>query len=120
MYDPTDRLSFSGFGGTLQDNYNHRGGVNSATPLNFVAGTTNPYYLYGVLKDLSYNAGFDGDFTLTNSVTLFAEYSWERYYKAMASRYRVPGSAATRNSSQLQQHHPRVRQRQQRLGKHCR
>ncbi len=94
MYDPTDRLSFSGFGGTLQDNYNQRGGVNSAAPLNFVAGTTNPYYLYGVLKDLSYNAGFDGDFTLTNSVTMFAEYSWERYYKAMASRYRVPGSAA--------------------------
>ncbi len=94
MYDPTDRLSFSGFGGTLQDDYNHRGGVNSAAPLNFIAGTANPYYLYGVLKDLSYNAGFDGNFTLTNSVTMFAEYSWERYYKAMASRYRVPGSAA--------------------------
>ena len=94
MYDPTDRLSFSGFGGTLQDDYNHRGGVNSATALNFVAGTATPYYLYGVLKDLSYNAGFDGDFTLTNSVTMYAEYSWERYYKAMASRYRVPGSGA--------------------------
>jgi hypothetical protein len=91
-YDPTDRLSFSGFAGTLQDNYNQKGGVNSATPLNFVAGTTNPYYLYGVLKDLSYNAGFDSDFALTNSISLFAEYSYERYYKAMASRYRVPGS----------------------------
>jgi len=62
--------------------------------LNFIAGTTNPYYLYGVLKDLSYNAGFDGDFALSNSVSLFAEYSYERYYKAMASRYRVPGGAA--------------------------
>ena len=92
-YSPTDRLSFSGFGGTLQDDFNHRGGVNSATPLNFIAGTTYPYYLYGVLKDLSYNAGFDSDFTLTNAVTMFAEYSYERYYKAMASRYRVPGGA---------------------------
>jgi MtrB/PioB family decaheme-associated outer membrane protein len=94
QYSPTDRLSFSGFAGTSQDDYNHRGGVNSPTPLNFIAGTTYPYYLYGVLKDLSYNAGFDGDFTLTNSVTLFAEYSYERYYKAMATRYRVPGGAA--------------------------
>ena len=93
-YDPTDRLSFSGFAGTSQDNYNRRGGTNSAAPLNFIAGTANPYYLYGVLKDLSYNAGFDGDFALTNAVSLFAEYSYERYYKAMASRYRVPGSGA--------------------------
>jgi len=93
QYSPTDRLSFSGFGGTMQDDFNHRGGVNSATPLNFIAGTTYPYYLYGVLKDLSYNAGFDSDFTLTNAVTMFAEYSYERYYKAMTSRYRVPGGA---------------------------
>lgn len=93
QYSPTDRLSFSGFGGTMQDNFNHRGGVNSATPLNFIAGTTYPYYLYGVLKDLSYNAGFDSDFTLTNAVTMFAEYSYERYYKAMTSRYRAPGGA---------------------------
>ena len=93
QYSPTDRLSFSGFGGTMQDNFNHRGGVNSATPLNFIAGTTYPYYLYGVLKDFSYNAGFDSDFTLTNAVTMFAEYSYERYYKAMTSRYRAPGGA---------------------------
>lgn len=92
-YSPGDRLSFSGFAGTTQDNYNRRGGVNSATPLNFVAGTAAPYYLYGVLKDLSYNAGFDGDLTLTNSISLFAEYSYERYYKSMVSRYRVPGGA---------------------------
>ena len=60
IYSPTDRLSFSGFAGTDQNDYNRRGGINSATPLNFIAGTTNPYYLYGVLKDLSYNAGFTG------------------------------------------------------------
>lgn len=90
-YDLTDRLSLSGFGGTTQDNYNHRGGVNSPTPLNFIAGTANPYYLYGLLKDLSYDAGFDADFVLTKSISLFAEYSYERYYKSMVTRYRVPG-----------------------------
>ena len=94
QYSPTDRLSFSGFGGTQQDNYNRRGGVNSANPLNFVPGNMYPYYLYGVLKDLSYNAGFDTDISLTSNITFFAEYSYERYYKAMASRYRVPGNGA--------------------------
>ena len=94
-YSPTDRLSFSGFGGTIQDNYNRRGGVNSATPLNFLPGTLYPYYLYGVLKDISYNAGFDSDISLTNNITFFGEYSYERYYKGMASRYRVPGNGPT-------------------------
>ena len=93
-YDVTDRLSLSAFGGTSQDNYDKPGGVNSPTALNFVAGT-RPYYLYGVLKDLGYNAGFDGDFVLTNSISLFADYSYERYYKSMVSRYRVPGNGAT-------------------------
>ena len=91
-YDLTDRLSFSAFGGTSQDNYNRRGGVNSPTPLNFVSGTANPYYLYGVLKDLSYDGGFDADFMLTKDISLFAEYSYERYYKSMVTRYRVPGN----------------------------
>ncbi len=93
-YDVTDRLTISGFAGTSQDDYNHAGGVNSPTPLNFVAGNYIPYYSYGVQKDLSYDAGFDGDFTLTNSVSLFVDYSWEHYYKSMTSRYRVPGSGA--------------------------
>jgi MtrB/PioB family decaheme-associated outer membrane protein len=94
-YDLTDRLSVTGFGGTTQDNYNRPGGVNSSTPLNFIAGTANPYYLYGVLKDLSYDAGFDADFMLTKSVSLFAEYSYERYYKSMVTRLRVPGNGPT-------------------------
>jgi MtrB/PioB family decaheme-associated outer membrane protein len=94
-FSPTDRLSFSGFGGTTQNNFNHAGGTNSPTALNFVAGTTDPYYLYGLLKDLSYNAGFDGDFTISNAISMYAEYSWERYDKSMATRYRVPGNGAT-------------------------
>lgn len=94
-YSPTDRFTFSGFAGTLQDNYNRKGGTNSATPLNFTTTTADPYYLYGMLKDLNYNSGFDGDFMLTPSISMFAEYSWERYDKTMAARYRVPGSGAT-------------------------
>ncbi len=93
-YDATDRLGFSVFGGTTQDDYNLRGGVNSPTPLNFIPGTTNPYYAYGVLKDLSYDYGFDSDFALNNTTSLFAEYSHERYHKRMASRNRTPGGAA--------------------------
>src|SRR6185369_16832915 len=38
-YSPGDRFSISGFGGTVQDNYNISGGVNSATPLNFTTST---------------------------------------------------------------------------------
>jgi hypothetical protein len=94
QYSPTDKLSFSAFGGTLQDNYNLRGGTNSPTPLNFIAGTTNPYFLYGVLKDLSYNYGFDTDYAISPAASLFAEYSHERYHKRMASRNRTPGGAA--------------------------
>lgn len=93
VYDATDRLSFSAFAGTLQDDFNRRAGVNSPGALNFLAGTTPNYYLYGLLKDLSYNAGMDADFAVTNEVTFFAEYSYERYNRRMMSRYRVPGGA---------------------------
>ncbi len=54
-YDVSDRLSFSAFGGTTQDDYNQRGHTNSSTALNFLTGaaaTTSPYYLYGILKDI--------------------------------------------------------------------
>lgn len=97
QYNMTDKLTVSAFGGTLQDNYNRPGGTNSATPLNFLTGSaasTNPYYLYGVLKDLSYNWGFDADYALLPQATLFAEYSHERYHKRMVTRYRVPQASS--------------------------
>ena len=84
--DATDRLTLSAFGSTTQDDSNQRGGVNSANPLNFLSGTTNPYYLYGVLKDISNNYGFDADFTISPAVSMFAEYSHELYHKRMTSR----------------------------------
>jgi len=91
-YSPTDKLTLSAFAGTIQDNYN-RTGSNRPTPLNFLTGpaaTVGPYYLYGMLKDLSYNYGFDADYALSPQVTLFAEYSYERYHKRMITRYRTP------------------------------
>jgi MtrB/PioB family decaheme-associated outer membrane protein len=95
QYSPTDKLTLSAFGGTLQDNFNRLGGTNSPAPLNFLTGgaaTVSPYYLYGVLKDISYNYGFDADYALSTQVSLFAEYSHERYYKRIISRNRAPTS----------------------------
>lgn len=95
QYNLTDKLTVSAFGGTLQDNFNRPGGTNSPVALNFLTGgaaTTDPYYLYGVLKDISYNYGFDADYALSSQVTLFAEYSHERYYKRIISRNRTPAS----------------------------
>jgi MtrB/PioB family decaheme-associated outer membrane protein len=92
-YDFSDKLSFSAFGGTIQDDYNQRGHTNSSTALNFLTGaaaTTSPYYLYGILKDISYNYGLDADFTLSPQVSLFAEYSREHNYRRMISRNRTP------------------------------
>jgi MtrB/PioB family decaheme-associated outer membrane protein len=97
QYSPFDKVSFSAFANTMQDNYNRRGDTNSATPLNFLTGsaaTTNPYFLYGVLKDLSYDYGFDADYAVSPAATLFAEYSHEKYHKRITSRMRTPGGAA--------------------------
>ena len=97
QYSPTDKLTLSAWGGTLQNNYNRPGGTNSATAMNYLTGaaaTTDPYYLYGLLKDISYNYGFDADYAISNQVSLFAEYSRERYYKRMITRYRTPPAAA--------------------------
>lgn len=96
QYNLTDKVTLSAFGGTLQDNFNRAGGTNSPVALNFLTGgaaTTAPYYLYGVLKDVSYNYGFDADYALSTQVTLFAEYSHERYYKRIISRNRTPAAA---------------------------
>jgi len=97
QYTPFDRLTFSAFGGTLQNDYNRAGGVNSPTPLNFLTGaaaTTQLYYLYGLQKDISYNYGFDVDYAVNDQITLYAEYSREHYYQRMITRYRTPTNGA--------------------------
>jgi MtrB/PioB family decaheme-associated outer membrane protein len=93
QYSPFDKLTISGFGGTLQNNYSQAGGTNSPTPLNFLTGaaaTTHNYFLYGLQKDISYNYGFDLDYALTSNLTFYAEYSREHYYQRMITRYRTP------------------------------
>jgi hypothetical protein len=93
-YD-VQKFSFDGGFQTIQVNSNRPGGTNSPTPLNFLTGaaaTTAPYYLYGALKDLSYIFTFDASYALSTEVSLFAEYTHERYYKRMISRNRTPTS----------------------------
>jgi MtrB/PioB family decaheme-associated outer membrane protein len=97
-YSATDKLTLMGFAGTVQDDYNRAGGTNSPTALNFLTGsaaTVSNYYLYGLLKDISYNYGFDVDYAVLPQVSFFAEYSYERYHKRMITRYRTPASAPT-------------------------
>jgi hypothetical protein len=65
-------------------------------PLNFLTGsaaTTTPYYLYGALKDLSYIYTFDSTYAISPEVSMFAEYTHERYNKRMISRNRSPFNA---------------------------
>ena len=96
QYNVNDKLTISGFAGTLQNDYNRRSGTNSPTALNFLTGSaarTSPYYLYGVLKDLSWNYGFDADYAMSSWLTIFGEYSYQFYHYRMVSRTRVPPAA---------------------------
>jgi len=102
QYSPIAKATLSAFAGTTQDNYNRPGGTNSPVPLNFLTGaaaTTSPYYLYGILKDISYNYGANGDYAVSAQLSLFAEYSHEHYYRRLISRDRTPPSPATANIS---------------------
>ena len=85
-------LSFSGTFQTIQSDYNQRAGTNSPVPLNFIAGTTHPYYLYGALNDLSWIYTFEANYNFSPSFSAFAEYSRELYHKRMISRNRTPAS----------------------------
>jgi hypothetical protein len=93
-----NKLSISGGFQTIQQDFNRRGvGSNSHDPLNFLTGsaqTTNPYFLYGALKDLSFIYTFDASYAFSPEVSLFAEYTHERYYKRMISRSRSPFATA--------------------------
>lgn len=89
-WDPTDKLSITGFWGTLQDNHNQRGGVNSAVPIGnasispvLVAGTQatpiyGPYYAVGVLNSIGRNYGVDVSYAVSPNVVLFAQYAREK------------------------------------------
>src|SRR3954462_1597525 len=77
---------------TVQMDFNQRGGTNSPAPLNFVVGTTSPYYLYGALKDLSWIYTADAGYAFSPNISTFVEYAHENYHKRMISRSRTPTS----------------------------
>ena len=85
-------FTFGGNFQTIQSDFNRRGGVNSPTPLNFVAGSTRPYFLYGAMNDLSWVYSFDVSYAFSPALSAFAEYNRENYYKRMISRSRTPTS----------------------------
>jgi len=86
------QFTFGGTFQTIQSDFNRSGGVNSPTPLNFIAGVTRPYYLYGGLNDLSWIYSFDTTYAFSPAVSVFVEYTRENYYKRMVSRNRTPTS----------------------------
>ena len=103
QYDLTDRLSVSGFFRTVQDDFNRKNRLTSTTPLGDQSLITistlrptpiyGPYYVYGLLKDLSWNWGADFDFMLHKNVTLFGEYTRERLTERQVSRQRSSSQA---------------------------
>ncbi len=88
------RFTFGGTFQTIQSNFNRRGGTNSPTPLNFIAGATRPYFLYGALNDLSWIYSYDTTYAFSPALSAFVEYTRENYYKRMISRNRTPTSGA--------------------------
>jgi hypothetical protein len=87
-------FTFAGTFTTVQNDYNQQGGVNSPVPLNFIPGTTSPYFLYGMLKDHSWIWSFDVTHGFNANVSWFAEFTRENYSTRMISRSRTPTSGA--------------------------
>ena len=98
----TGNASFSASFQTIQNDFNRSGvGSNSSVnlqapnnPANAIPLTTNPYFLYGMLKDISWIYTVDGSYSFNPQVSLFAEYARENYRTRMISRNRTPTSGA--------------------------
>jgi hypothetical protein len=110
-WDPTQRLNIYGFWGTLQDNYNQKGGINSTLPLGdasispvLLTGTKpnpiyGPYYAYGVLNSIGRNFGAGANYAVSSKVVMFAEYAREKNTGVMIQgRAFDPSSPCTRSS----------------------
>jgi MtrB/PioB family decaheme-associated outer membrane protein len=82
QYSPTNALSLSGSFGTVQDNYNRRLGNELAAPNPFPG--MGAFYNYGLLKNIGRNYTFDADYVLTSAVSVFGEYTREKYNTKMA------------------------------------
>jgi hypothetical protein len=104
QYDATDRLSVSAFFNGTKDDFNRRDRLTSLTPLgdpSLVTTTgphptpmTDPYYVYGPLENMAWNAGADFDYLLGEHVTIFGEYSRERITNRLVSRQRAANTAS--------------------------
>jgi hypothetical protein len=79
---PVDQFSFGASYGTTQDGYDETG----CSWLGFDQ-------CYGLLKDINYNYTFEMTYTPRPAVSLFAEYTREKYKYRQRSRQRVPASA---------------------------
>ena len=73
----TDTVAASAFFGTSQDDYKDS--------------------LYGLLKDINYNFGFDFTYSPRPEISLFAEYTREKYKYSQRSRQRTPTNDSTNN-----------------------
>jgi MtrB/PioB family decaheme-associated outer membrane protein len=82
QYSPTNALSLSASFGTVQDNYNRRVGSEAAAPNPFPG--MGVFYNYGLLKDIGRNYSFDADYALNGRVSVFGEYTREKYNTKMA------------------------------------
>lgn len=82
QYSPLDKLTVSASWGTVQDDYNRR--LGNQVPFGNIGGT-GPFYTYGLLKDLSTNYGFDGTYVVSKNLSLFGEYTREKYFTRMVS-----------------------------------
>ena len=87
-YSPIDKLTLTASWGTTQDNYNVRDNSTNGTAYGFLAGSSLPYYSYGLLKDFGMNYGFGADYAASKQFSIFGEYMREKYRDNMVSRQR--------------------------------
>ena len=93
-YMPIQSLTLSSFWGTTQDNYNVRDNSINGTAYGFLAGSALPYYSYGLLKDFGYNYGFGVDYAANKQVSIFGDYTREKYNNNMVTRQRNVNTVA--------------------------
>ena len=80
--DPVDMFSFGASYGTTQDDYDE-----------FGCGSLTDSHCYGLLKDINFNYTFELTYNPHPAVSLFAEYTREKYNYRQRSRQRVPLTA---------------------------
>jgi MtrB/PioB family decaheme-associated outer membrane protein len=83
QYTPLDALTLSASFGTTQDNYN-RARANQAPVASNPFPGLGAFYTFGLLKDIGRYYTFDANYAVTSSVSVFAEYTREKYNTKMS------------------------------------